>query len=152
MSIDYFFRCCATLGPIGYLPASGTFATLVTCIALFFVPYTDSWHYILFVTSAYLVSYFLVKRILVYFKEEDPSQIVIDEVIGCLITFYAVPISVFSLFIGFLLFRFFDISKIGPVGWFEKMKGAAGIMLDDVVAGFISNIVLRCVIYLCTHY
>ncbi|MED5248553.1 MAG: phosphatidylglycerophosphatase A [Candidatus Neomarinimicrobiota bacterium] len=39
---------------------------------------------------------------------------------------------------GFLLFRFFDITKLGPVKYFEKMPGAWGVMTDDLVAGFIS--------------
>lgn len=143
MKNDYLFRYYATLGPIGYLPASGTFATFVTLIILSLMPYTTSWNYPFFLVITYCCFYYFVKKILIYYAEDDPSQIVVDEVIGCLVTFYAVPVSWLSLCFGFLLFRFFDISKIGPVGWFERIKGASGIMLDDVAAGVLSNIILR---------
>lgn len=149
MKIDGMFHFYATLGPIGYLPASGTIATLVTAIAIFFVPYTFGWWYLQFLVLGYVCSYFFINKILVYFIEDDPSQIVLDEVLGCLVTFYAIPISGLSLFIGFILFRFFDITKFGPVGWLEKIKGASGIILDDVAAGIVSNIILRLILYSC---
>jgi phosphatidylglycerophosphatase A len=143
------FLHVSTLGPIGYLPAPGTCATLVTVIALFFMPYTNGQHYLLFLTIMYGFSHYFITTILPFFNDDDPSQIVLDEVLGCLVTFYAVPISGLSLTVGFCLFRFFDITKIGPVGWFERIQGASGIILDDVAAGIISNIILRLIISLC---
>jgi phosphatidylglycerophosphatase A len=148
MKNDLFLHI-ATLGPIGYLPASGTFATVATVIALFFLPYTMSWHYLLFLAIVYSVSHYCITALLPIFNSNDPSQIVVDEVIGCLVTFYAIPISGISLLIGFCLFRFFDITKLGPIGWFERLKGASGVILDDVAAGIVSNIVLRILIFLC---
>ncbi len=133
---------CATLGPIGYLPAPGTVATLLTCIALFFMPYTLNNGYMFVVALLYFSALSFINYSLKNFHEKDPSQIVIDEVIGCLVTFYAIPISWVSLLIGFVLFRFFDITKCGPVGWAEKIKGPTGILLDDVFAGILSNILL----------
>lgn len=149
MKNDRLFHFYATLGPIGYLPASGTMATLVTAVGLFFVPYTLGWWYLVFLMVGYICSHLFIDKVLVYFIEDDPSQIVLDEVLGCLVTFYAIPISVVSLVIGFILFRFFDITKFGPVGWLEKIKGASGIILDDVAAGIVSNIILRLVLYSC---
>jgi phosphatidylglycerophosphatase A len=149
MNIDRRYQFYATLGPIGYLPASGTCATLITIIALFFIPYTFGWWYLGFLLLGYIGAYILIKKGLIYFIENDPSQIVLDEVLGCLVTFYAIPISGISLVFGFLLFRFFDITKFGPVGWFEKINGASGIILDDVAAGLVSNIILRFIVYVC---
>lgn len=133
---------CATLGPIGYLPAPGSCATLLTCIVLFFMPYRLKHEYIFIIALLYFSSLYFINYSLKNFHEKDPSQIVIDEVIGCLVTFYAIPISWASLLLGFILFRFFDITKYGPVGWAEKIKGPTGILLDDVFAGIISNILL----------
>jgi phosphatidylglycerophosphatase A len=70
------------------------------------------------------------------FGEKDSGKIVIDEVIGFLITMTAVPPSWLSIVAGFLLFRFFDITKIPPARFFDqKMKNGYGVVLDDVVAG-----------------
>jgi phosphatidylglycerophosphatase A len=67
---------------------------------------------------------------------EDPGWIVIDEWAGMFLTLVALAPSEPSLVIaGFLLFRVFDATKWGPVGWAERLPGAWGIMADDLVAG-----------------
>jgi phosphatidylglycerophosphatase A len=77
------------------------------------------------------------------FGRVDPGQVVIDEVLGQIITFIATPrISRVGLIAGFILFRIFDIIKPFPAGRAERFPGGWGIMLDDVVAGFYSLIVL----------
>lgn len=76
--------------------------------------------------------------------EKDPSAIVIDEVVGVFLTFFWLPSSTWwVLLIGFLLFRLFDISKPWLVGSADRMGGAWGIMLDDVVAGMFANVLLQ---------
>lgn len=150
IKIEQFFLVCATLGPLGYLPASGTWATLAALMLLPVLPATTSWLYGVLIIGSAWCAYDVIKNTLRYFDfvDDDPSQIVLDEVIGCLITFFLVPLSLFTLAAGFILFRFFDITKIGPVGWFERMKGASGIMLDDIMAGILSNIMLH-ILLLC---
>jgi len=76
-------------------------------------------------------------------KDKDPSEVVIDEWAGQILTFILVPINPYTLLAGFILFRFFDISKLWPISAFEKIKGAAGIMLDDIVAGLFAAVTLR---------
>jgi phosphatidylglycerophosphatase A len=77
------------------------------------------------------------------FGRVDPGQVVIDEVLGQIITFVATPrISRVGLIAGFILFRVFDIIKPFPAGRAERFPGGWGIMLDDVVAGLYSLIVL----------
>ncbi|MCW8834794.1 MAG: phosphatidylglycerophosphatase A [Rhodospirillales bacterium] len=67
---------------------------------------------------------------------EDPSEIVVDEVVGQWITLIVVPMSPFTLIAGFVLFRVFDIFKPWPVSLADsKVKGGLGVMLDDVLAG-----------------
>lgn len=67
---------------------------------------------------------------------DDPQWIVIDEVVGLWITLSVVPLNIIWYAIGFALFRLFDIVKPWPVSWADqKVPGALGIMLDDVLAG-----------------
>ncbi|MFW2372099.1 MAG: phosphatidylglycerophosphatase A [Gammaproteobacteria bacterium] len=69
-------------------------------------------------------------------KVHDHPGIVIDEFAGFLITMIAVPLNLYTLVLGFMLFRLFDIIKPWPIGWLDrKLHGGLGIMLDDIVAG-----------------
>ena len=73
----------------------------------------------------------------------DPGQVVIDEVVGQIITFLATPkASWVGMVAGFILFRAFDVVKPFPAQQAERFPGGWGIMLDDVVAGLYSLIVL----------
>ena len=77
--------------------------------------------------------------------KEDPSQIVIDEVVGMWVTLLFIPSidELFYILCAFILFRFFDIFKPWIIGMIDKnIKGAWGIMLDDIVAGLMSGLVL----------
>ena len=77
------------------------------------------------------------------FGRVDPGQVVIDEVTGQIITFIATPkVTWMGLIVGFILFRAFDIVKPFPARRAERIPGGWGIMLDDVVAGFYSLIML----------
>lgn len=76
--------------------------------------------------------------------EHDPSWVVIDEAAGMLVALAAVPPGGPWpwLLAAFLLFRLFDIVKRGPVGWCDRRRGAAWVMLDDLVAGAMAAAVL----------
>ena len=75
----------------------------------------------------------------------DASEIVYDEWIGMWITMWHVPLILTP--VAFVLFRLFDISKIGPVGKIQDLPGGLGIMADDVLAGIIGRLVLAVVIF-----
>ncbi len=141
-----FYTFIATLGPIGYLTVPGTIATIVTIPFMFWLrmlfpsPFVYGGIVFLFL----IVSLWVVHKARRYFKRhEDPPEIVIDEVVGCLITFWVIPLSTSSVIVGLLLFRFFDIFKIGGIRYVERLNGCWGIVLDDVVAALMSNIILR---------
>lgn len=74
---------------------------------------------------------------------KDPGPVVIDEVLGMLITLAWLPVSMAGVVLGFLLFRLFDIVKPYPAGRLEHLPGGYGIMLDDAMAGVYSYLVLR---------
>ena len=86
-------------------------------------------------------------------RGHDPSEIVIDELVGMMLALW--PLSAGLMLtgaaahvwpwpgwaLGFLLFRFFDIVKPPPVSWAERVPGALGVMLDDIVAGALTALV-----------
>jgi phosphatidylglycerophosphatase A len=80
-------------------------------------------------------------------QRKDDPKIVIDEIIGYLITMLWLPKTILFIILGFLLFRFFDILKPPPIRVLEKARGGYGIVLDDVLAGVYSNIVLQIISY-----
>ena len=82
-------------------------------------------------------------------KKDDPSEIVIDEAAGMFLAVFLLPLSWSSFILGFLLFRLFDIIKPFPIGMIDrKVRGGAGIVLDDIVAGIYANICVRVVLAL----
>ena len=73
----------------------------------------------------------------------DPPMVVWDEVAGQLLTLGFAPMGLLNWSVGFLLFRFFDILKPGPIRWIDrKIRGGWGIMADDLVAGLIAGLFL----------
>lgn len=78
---------------------------------------------------------FEVDRTKLYGDNKDPQQIVIDEFAGFFIAISFFPWTLSHLLIGFLLFRFFDITKFPPIRRLETVPYGFGIMLDDMLAG-----------------
>lgn len=75
--------------------------------------------------------------------EDDPSWVVIDEFAGQWIAMLALPrVTPLGLLAAFVLFRVFDITKLGPVGWADRRHDAVGVMADDVIAGAIVAAIL----------
>jgi phosphatidylglycerophosphatase A len=74
----------------------------------------------------------------------DSSEIVIDEVAGILVAMAFVPLTWKTLALGFILFRIFDILKPFPISWMDrKIKGGVGVVVDDVAAGLVVNVLLQ---------
>ena len=95
---------------------------------------------IVFVTFAA----YIAGRAEILFEDRDARPIVIDEMVGFLITLLWLPLNFLTLCLGFVLFRLFDIVKPPPIGIVEKrLHGGWGIVLDDVLAGVFANVTLR---------
>jgi phosphatidylglycerophosphatase A len=77
----------------------------------------------------------------------DSNRVVIDEVAGMCITLLFVPVTVIHVFIGLVLFRFFDIVKPLFIKKMERLPGGWGVMMDDLVAGFYAHIILQVIIW-----
>jgi len=87
---------------------------------------------------------YIAGRAEILFEDRDARPIVIDEMVGFLITLLWLPLNFLTLCLGFFLFRLFDIVKPPPISTVEKrLHGGWGIVLDDVLAGIFANVTLR---------
>ena len=83
-----------------------------------------------------------------YFGGIDPGPIVIDEVVGMLITLAFIPVGWSGALAGFFLFRVFDVFKPYPARALERLHGGLGVMADDAMAAIYANLSLRIVMWL----
>jgi len=83
-----------------------------------------------------------------FFGGIDPGPVVIDEVLGMLITLAFMPVGLATAIAGFVLFRTFDVIKPYPANRLERLHGGIGVMADDAMAAVYANLVLRGVVYL----
>ena len=74
---------------------------------------------------------------------KDPGPVVIDEVLGMLVTLAFLDVNPIGALVGFFVFRVLDVIKPFPAGRLEHLHGGAGIMLDDAMAGIYGNLVMR---------
>jgi phosphatidylglycerophosphatase A len=135
----------ATAGYVGYFPiAPGTAGSLAGLIVFAFVRWIGVPALEIGMIVAVLVlgiwSASIAERAL---NLKDPGPVVIDEVLGMLITLALLPLSLTGVFAGFVLFRIFDVVKPFPAGRLEALHGGMGIMLDDAVAGLYAYLSLR---------
>lgn len=142
----------------GYLTRMpGTVSSLVTTIFIYIayehLEYTDLKFSIIFFMILFFYSFYAVKDSESEFKNKDPRQIVIDEVLGqampIILVLHLSQNNLLSLQIeiyyvlSFIFFRFFDILKPFPVSYFDKnFKNYFGIIMDDIMAGFYSMILI----------
>jgi phosphatidylglycerophosphatase A len=121
----------------GYAPlAAGTVASAAAVISGAGLMLISPWALALAAVLATIGGYLAVERASV---DGDPGWVTIDEFAGQWITMLAlVRPTVPGLLAAFILFRVFDITKLGPVGWADRRHGSFGIMADDVIAGLIA--------------
>ena len=128
---------------VGFFPvAPGTAATFAG-IGLIYLIQGNMHLYFAFMFSLLIVSIPVCSYLEAQIGRKDPGFIVIDEVVGIMIGLLGLPLSWPIAIIGFFLFRAFDMFKIYPINRFEALPGGWGIMLDDVMAGLYTNIILH---------
>ncbi|WP_428485581.1 phosphatidylglycerophosphatase A family protein [Rhodopila sp.] len=125
----------------GFSPiAAGTVASLAAVLTGAGLMTLSRWAVPLVALGATVGGYAAISRAKV---DGDPGWVVIDEFAGQWITLLALHRPTLpGLILAFLLFRVFDITKLGPVGWADRQHGAFGIMADDVIAGVIAALLL----------
>lgn len=124
----------ATTFGLGYLPVSGTFGSMFPMALYLLIPNKIIlWIIFLFHCAISIPVSAKTEKLL---GKKDPSQVVIDEVVGQFIPLLiCTPTRPEIIFLAFMLFRIFDALKIPPVDYFEKKGGGYGIVMDDVMAG-----------------
>jgi phosphatidylglycerophosphatase A len=144
--MNFIALALATALGTGYVPvAPGTFGSAAGLVVWWFLPSSVA------VQAAAIVIVFalgawsgtVAER---HFKGTDPGPVVLDEVLGMLITLFLNPVGWSGAIIGFLLFRVADIIKPYPANKLEALHGGVGIMADDAMAAVYSNLALRVVI------
>jgi phosphatidylglycerophosphatase A len=135
----------ATWWGTGYSPlAPGTAGTIAAVPFFFLLSLLPLYGYLAGVLGIGLAACWAAGQAERIFKKKDSPRIVIDEVVGYLVTMIALPARWPYILVGFLLFRAFDILKPPPIRLSErKVPGGYGVVLDDVLAGIYAHIALR---------
>jgi len=141
----------ATVAGVGYAPvAPGTFGSAVGLVVWWLLPQSPTVHaaaiLILFVAGCWAGN--IAER---HFGRTDPGQVVLDEVVGVLITLFLHPVGWRGAVAGFLLFRVMDIVKPFPSNRLERLHGGVGVMADDAMAAVYANLALRLLIIAAGH-
>lgn len=139
-----FYKIIATVFFIGYSPlAPGTVATVFGLLFLWLLKPSYSTLLAIFSLSL-ILGVFASEKIERKQGEKDPSCIVIDEFAGYMAAMLFIPINLKSLLLAFIVFRILDIFKPSPIRQIErKLRGGLSVMMDDVVAGLITNLLIR---------
>ncbi len=142
--LDRLAIICATGGGAGYFPwAPGTVGTLVGVALVLCTKSFSLGIQVLIVLAWIIIAVYAANRAGVFFGASDDNRIVSDEIAGYLVTMLGVPISVSTVILGFMLFRFFDIVKPWPASYFDqKMHNGLGNVLDDVVAALYARVAI----------
>jgi len=138
----------ATACGIGYVPvAPGTFGSAAGLVLWALLPNTAVIQGLaiatLFIAGSWSGS--VAER---HFRRTDPGEVVVDEVMGMLITLFLTGVGWMGAVAGFFVFRLFDIIKPFPARRLERLHGGVGVMADDAMAAIYANIGLRALLAL----
>lgn len=137
------FSFLATIGPIGHVPkGGGSIAAAFAALCWYFfmdVQYSVQ----VLATIAVLFTGVWVSNHLEKYWGKDSGKIVIDEVLGMMVTLLFLPVSLEIVVLGFVLFRFFDITKVLGIRRSETLPKGWGVMVDDLWAGIYSHLILQ---------
>ena len=126
-----------------FAKAPGTAGTLLGILAWMFLVKLSLVTYTIVIVIAALAGIYFCGKTARDLNVHDHSGIVWDEIVGIWLAMILVPVTWGWVFVGFLLFRFFDILKPWPISWIDKnISGGIGIMADDLLAGGFTAIVL----------
>lgn len=140
---DKLVKMLSTWFYIGDIPVAPGTAASAAGVLMAIILSPSVFLYLLVTIVVTVLGFKVCTRMEEILGKKDPGCIVIDEVAGILISFFLVPLTPATILTGFFLFRAFDMFKIYPVNKFEQLEGATGVMMDDVIAGVYTNIVMQ---------
>ena len=133
----------ATVCGIGYAPgAPGTFGSAAGLLIWFLLPASAAVHGAV-IAGVLVVGSWSAQVAEHHFQVTDPGPVVIDEVMGMLVTLFLIPVGWGGALAGFLLFRLMDVVKPYPANRLERLPGGLGVMADDLMAAVYANLALR---------
>jgi phosphatidylglycerophosphatase A len=135
----------ATCGYVGYAPvAPGTFGSAAG-LAIFALVRMSGSTIVELVTivGLFAIGVWSGTEAERHFGGVDPGPIVLDEVVGMLITLALLPVNVTGAIVGFFIFRALDVVKPWPAGRFEQLHGGLGVMADDAMAAVYGHVLMR---------
>ena len=130
----------ATCFKVGYLPlAPGTWGSIVAVFSWWiFIKDLNLYIFGLIIFLFFIIGIVTSNIMVNELGDNDPSHIIIDELVGQWLALLFLPEGLIYVAIAFVLFRFFDIVKPWPISLIEKLPKGLGVMSDDIVAGFIT--------------
>lgn len=139
---------------IGYAPvAPGTFGSLPgIAIVLLLRRAGISWLELAAIVLLFAVGVWAATKAEEHFGSIDPGPIVLDEVVGMMVTLATIPVGWAGAALGFLVFRACDVVKPFPARRLERLPGGFGVMSDDVMAGLWANAVMQVTFWCCPQW
>lgn len=139
--IGLFIATCAY---VGYAPvAPGTFGSAIGLAVFYVVRHQRSTTVeVAAIVALAAVGLWSATEAEHHFGGIDPGPVVIDEVIGMLITLAFIPVNMAGAIVAFLIFRFLDVVKPWPARRLEQLPGGFGVVLDDMMAGVYGNVMM----------
>ena len=129
---------------IGYVPLlPGTMGSLLGAFLYWLLPNSTAPSFLIVIAVLFFVGVWASTEVEKQTETRDNQKIVIDEVVGVLITLALFEKELIWMGVGFILFRVFDIIKLFPANYSERLPGGWGVMMDDVVAGVYGAVSLR---------
>ena len=148
MKINFFENFIGSGFLTGYSPVASGTAGSFAAIIIYIIPGFEKLYVIIPATLIFIAyGIYLGNKFELKFGK-DPAQCTIDEVVGTWISIIALPKTVGIIITAFLIWRLLDIIKPPPARMLERLKGGIGIMIDDVISGFYTLIIMHLIVYL----
>ncbi len=152
MKINFFEKLIGSGFYTGYSPvASGTVGS-VAAIIIYLIPGFEQLFIIIPATIIFAVYGIFVGTKFETVYGKDPSQCTVDEVVGTWISLVALPKTLWVITGAFFLWRILDIIKPPPARNLERLNGGLGIVMDDVVSGLYTLLIMHLVVYLLVEF
>jgi phosphatidylglycerophosphatase A len=152
LKINFFEKIIGSGFYTGYIPvASGTFGSMVA-IWIYLIP---GFEQLIIIIPSTLILIFYGIFVGTKFEAQygkDPAECTVDEVVGTWISVIALPKTLWIIVAAFFVWRILDIIKPPPARNLERIKGGLGIMIDDVVSGIYTLIIMHLVVYLMSTF